>query len=599
MIQNVQALAQRAQQAMREGRLDEALTILANLRVQLPGDGSIWLMTAYALRSKGEVDKARAAFEEAIRAQPHEISFRGTYAAWLTELGDDPAALAQYDAILALHPGHLDARIDRLLILARSGERASALEQLARVVEANPTATRAANNLAVLLREDDRVEEAEKLARGVLARDPANGRAAHLLAECLHDEGRDPQQALELAARLDPAKLQIAASLAHARIRHGRADEGIALLEDRLATNPDWIEGYHSLADMKWQLGDREGFASHYRSALDRHPHNAMLWFAYAGLIARTKGHEQALEITHEARRHLPEDPSLKQSMADSLSELGRYEEAGDLFAQLDTAGNLSVLKSWMRYLVRAQRFEEAREAGLAASEAGLADQEVWPYTAIALRKLDDPRWEWLEGHPSFIRRFDIRDRMGRLDDLVETLRELHFYKQQPIAQSVRGGTQTSSILFRNASQSIQKLRKALEECVAEYIAGLPAPDTRHPLLGRPRDTFRFSGSWSVRLTGGGFHANHIHSLGDISSAFYVVLPPSVASSDESGDEENGWLVLGEPAAELETGLAPIEKIRPQVGTLALFPSTMWHGTRPFDEGERMTCAFDVKLSSY
>jgi hypothetical protein len=37
--------------------------------------------------------------------------------------------------------------------------------------------------------------------------------------------------------------------------------------------------------------------------------------------------------------------------------------------------------------------------------------------------------------------------------------------------------------------------------------------------------------------------------------------------------------------------------IRPHVGRLALFPSTLFHGTRPFSAGERMTVAFDVVLT--
>jgi len=34
--------------------------------------------------------------------------------------------------------------------------------------------------------------------------------------------------------------------------------------------------------------------------------------------------------------------------------------------------------------------------------------------------------------------------------------------------------------------------------------------------------------------------------------------------------------------------------IKPERGKLALFPSTLYHGTRNFAEGERMTVAFDV-----
>jgi hypothetical protein len=38
--------------------------------------------------------------------------------------------------------------------------------------------------------------------------------------------------------------------------------------------------------------------------------------------------------------------------------------------------------------------------------------------------------------------------------------------------------------------------------------------------------------------------------------------------------------------------------VEPKPGRLALFPSTMWHGTRKFPAGERMTVAFDVAMPS-
>ena len=65
MVDNPQALAARAQQAMQEGRLDEALTDLSALKILIPNDASIWLMCAYANRAKGDVETACQEFETA------------------------------------------------------------------------------------------------------------------------------------------------------------------------------------------------------------------------------------------------------------------------------------------------------------------------------------------------------------------------------------------------------------------------------------------------------------------------------------------------------------------------------------------------------
>jgi len=76
--------------------------------------------------------------------------------------------------------------------------------------------------------------------------------------------------------------------------------------------------------------------------------------------------------------------------------------------------------------------------------------------------------------------------------------------------------------------------------------------------------------------------------MGWLSSALYVALPDSMGTGDQ------GWLKLGEPQAELGVDLPPFRTVEPRPGRLVLFPSTMWHGTIPFEAGERMTVAFDV-----
>ena len=96
-----------------------------------------------------------------------------------------------------------------------------------------------------------------------------------------------------------------------------------------------------------------------------------------------------------------------------------------------------------------------------------------------------------------------------------------------------------------------------------------------------------------MRLQAGGFHSNHVHPMGWISSALYIVLPPDL------GHDQAGWLTLGEPrTSSFPLDLPPLRMVEPKPGRLALFPSWMWHGTRPFGQGERLTVAFDVALAA-
>ena len=45
----------------------------------------------------------------------------------------------------------------------------------------------------------------------------------------------------------------------------------------------------------------------------------------------------------------------------------------------------------------------------------------------------------------------------------------------------------------------------------------------------------------------------------------------------------------------LGLAIAPSRMVQPLPGRLVLFPSYLWHGTVPFEGGERLTIAFDVR----
>jgi hypothetical protein len=241
-----------------------------------------------------------------------------------------------------------------------------------------------------------------------------------------------------------------------------------------------------------------------------------------------------------------------------------------------------------LRHLIRCGRLDEAallvdREVGVGRADA------IWPYAAVVWRALGDPRSEWLERGGALVSTTELLSR-SQCVALAGCLGALHTARGEFLDQSGRGGTQTDGPLLSRIDPAIRALRSRIVAAVDAYVAQLPGDDRTHPTLGKRRDRrIRFAGSWSVRLRDRGFHAAHVHPQGWISSALYVALP---AMGD--GASRAGWLTLGATPADLGTDLPGQRQIEPQEGLLILFPSWMWHGTVPFDAGERLTVAFDV-----
>ncbi|HVH84341.1 MAG TPA: putative 2OG-Fe(II) oxygenase, partial [Steroidobacteraceae bacterium] len=126
-------------------------------------------------------------------------------------------------------------------------------------------------------------------------------------------------------------------------------------------------------------------------------------------------------------------------------------------------------------------------------------------------------------------------------------------------------------------------------EPLRAYLGGI-GRGSDHPFSGRNQGDAQIASAWSVRLGRGGFHVNHFHNHGWISSAYYVEVP------EEAGDAElkSGWLRLGEPRFPTPgAGVGCV--VQPHAGQLVLFPSYMWHGTSPILGSQpRTAVSFDA-----
>ncbi|HYD38075.1 MAG TPA: putative 2OG-Fe(II) oxygenase, partial [Allosphingosinicella sp.] len=358
----------------------------------------------------------------------------------------------------------------------------------------------------------------------------------------------------------------------------------IETLELLLGPNPAWISGLETLMRLRWMCGDRTRFTAGHERALDLQPGNFAVWRSLIISLSQADHFELALDSVKRGRERIGSHLLFDVNEAVCRDELGEHDTAERLFARLASSEEPMLRLRHVRHLLRTGRPAE----GAALAETMTATPAAlffWPYLSIAWRMLDDERWHWLEGDERLVGVYDLD--LPALDGLAARLRTLHRTTHQPLEQSVRGGTQTQGNLFSRVEPEIRALRSAVVEAVERHLAQLPPPEPDHPQLRLPRGRrVRFNGSWSVRLAEGGHHANHIHPAGWFSSALYVALPDA--------PEPAGWLTLGVPQAELGIDLPPMRRVEPKPARLVLFPSTLWHGTVPFDAGERLTVAFDV-----
>lgn len=440
----------------------------------------------------------------------------------------------------------------------------------------------------LILRQLERREDALPSLQRAVELNPTAANPAHALALTLYEAGLPSIDAYGHALRLAPGNQEIVRGLALAFVGAGEVDTAISGLEKIVARSPLWVEGHATLSRLRWMEGERDTFTRSLSEALRQYPQSIDLWREQIVALLHAEQWDEALRVIAEGRAIIGDNSVFAGNEAVIHAERGETELADALFAPFEQLDDASLQLRRVRHYIRSGRPQQAGaiiDAWLTRPEALM----FYPYASIVWRQTDPERWQWLEGHQSFVGIYDMADRLPPLDELAETLRGLHKLSGQPLEQSLRGGTQTDGDIFMRVDPILVRLREAVRGTIADHVAKLPPPDPNHPLLSLRRDKIAFAGAWSVRLGSAGFHSNHVHPMGWFSSALYIALPPDIGVGDA------GVLTLGEPRSScFDLDMPPFRTVEPQAGRLVLFPSYMWHGTRPFGEGERLTVAFDV-----
>lgn len=563
---------ERASQLLQAGHASEALGIAQRLLSQAALAADAHHVAAICHAHLGRLAEAESAFSRALELAPGQPAIRANYAKCLRDSG--AAALARGDAGAAV--------------------------LLRRAVELEEDSTVGWHLLGQALRAGDDLEGAAQAFRHVLALAPDDRAAAVNLAVVLRLLGRSDEAAGRFARLLAAGESspEVVDAAIGAMVDAGQVEQAIGLARGLVAAHPRFVPGLATLAMLLWEHDDPSVALRPFEQALAQDPADAALRLGLADLMMSAQRYAEVLALLDRSHGDGVAGPALSLLRANALAELGRHDEAGALYATLYRQGgdrSPTLLNAQARHLLRTGDWRAAERRAMEATRIDPAGQEAWAWLGVAWRLLGDAREEWLCGYDTLVAYAEVEAPAGFTDlgaflaALAPSLEHLHQARHAPLRQTLRAGSQTPGRLFGRNDPLLDAARGALLATVDRWLATLP-DDDRHPFLARRRAGVRIAGSWSARLRSSGSHVNHVHPQGWASSAFHVRLPPSV--SDGRG---GGQLALGAPPVELQLGLPPRRTIQPRAGSLALFPSFLWHGTTPFDDpSPRVTIAFDM-----
>ena len=597
MTAPIQQVLAQANQALQAGDPDGADRALAPLLARSPAHPRALHVAGLVRMHQQRFEEAAQFFAQAREADPREAILAFSHGTALRWLEKQREAAAAFKDAAALKPDYAEAYFEAASALQQLGEMEEAESLLRQWLTVLPDHARGLMALTDFLLAAKRPAEAEPLLRRALKQIlPQQMRGAFLqsLGLALYRQNRE-LEALEQYEEASKISSDPAADVIRAEIlqRLKRYDEAAALSASLVAREPANAHWHQFHNGLMYRLESDD-----YLKSFDRAPKTVELLLTKAYFLSSQKRAEETHRTYSEALALDPDNKLAALGLGSSLSMLGRHGEALAALERLlaHHQDDCNILTCAAETALTSGDPEKA----LAYCQKSLSLQ---PHDQVALavlgttwRMMGDERDEELNGYDTLIKIYDLEPPEGfsSMDsfnaELNAWLDRAHPATREYLDQSLRNGSQTPDKLFGQGHDLVERLQRRLRQAIARYIGDMKE-DNSHPLLSRRTRDFGYTGSWSSRLKDCGYHTNHIHPEGWISSCYYVALPRAV--EDRHGRQ--GWIKFGEPALDIALKDPIRRAIQPKPGRLVLFPSYMWHGTIPFhDSTPRTTIAFDV-----
>lgn len=589
-----------AARLMQAGRFTEARPLLERFVATNPGVARAHWLLGGALLNIGELQGAERAARSAIALDGRNPAAFAMLGEIMRAQGRLPEADAALHQALAIAPRNvMAATLLAEVLLAR--DLASEALQLTDDFIRNVATTPALLLLRAraLLASADCVQAIPAFRQAVAAA-PADPNARLGLAAAFGDSGQHAaaEETVRDAIRHGQDSAELHFVLARALLGQHKAEAAEEEFRNAIRLRPDYSQAHINLAEAFWmRSGDARAVVAEIDASLQRSPELIPLRVLKAKLLEAAGDPMAALAELDAAIARTGNDAALQIAAAqtavkcDAARALAYAERARDLVPD-----NALTLSTYGNALLANGRASEAAALATRLLTSDPTNGLALALRASAWRMLGDARWRDLCDYGHFVMPGLIDtpdgwpDLPAYLDDLAKALLKRHTLTTHPIGQSLRHGTQVDLSLEHADDPAIHAFAQAIDGPIRRYMASLGHGND--PLRQRNTGRYRLSGIWSVRLRPAGYHFNHYHPEGWLSSACYIQLPPGLGAHDGEG-----WLQFGEPAFPTTPPMAAEYFVRPQPGLLVLFPAWFWHGTVPFNgapDDNRLTIAFDV-----
>jgi len=600
---NIHQKLQQAMNFFQSGDLSSAELICQKVLSLMPFQADALHMLALICKKKQQNIQAEKYFIASVK-DSKQANFFLNFANFYAQTNRAQLAEDNYEKAHKLSPQNLDILYNWSLVLNQQGKYQSAITTINKAIKLNNKPAQFHNILGSAYKNIEQYDEAISAFNKVIAANATDFFAWHNLGVTYRVMGK-PEKAINCYKKILSAGSTIPEfhfNLGCAYYDLGDLKQSEASLKQAIKLRPNYVMAHETINNLYWENSQKNEFLQSYNLYMkaNQQPSEPM-FFSHAAQLILSKRLPEATEVLQKAIQSYGSKANFCHALATIYIKEGvNQSESVNL---IQNAVNIEPNNTRYRIdmantLIRQGEYIEALKHLDYALDISPLNQEIWSYKGICWRLLKDEREQWLNNYDKFvvIQKIVPPENYDNLEHFISELKQflikLHSSTQQPLDQSVMGGSQTSGNLLLNSAPIIQQLKTAINNNARKYINSLPA-DPSHPFLSRIKPDFNFSGCWSVLLNKKGFHTNHVHPEGWISGPTYISVPESISLDDP---KKSGWVHFGETSLNLGDREKRAVEHCPQEGEGVFFPSYMWHGTNPTTTDDtRMTTPCDIQ----
>ena len=581
------------------GELAAAESVCRTVLADQPNNAAALHLLGLVRARGGDRRGGEELLRRSVELDPADTRLRLNLATFLRRAERLEEAERVYRRVLQLAPEDRAARHGLVLTLDSLGRAREAEIHCRTLVDSDRAAPDGWAALGFVLNKQNRLPEAEGAYRQALALKPQGSGALYrrlgsILARL--ERAEEALASLTRAQALGVRGFELELARGQALGQLGRLEDAERAYAAAVSLRPHHADAQLYLARVRQALGDAD-FARSLAEAVLAARDDVNLQEALTGLLLNAGRGDVAERLLREELKRAGPVPRLRYLLSRVIREGEQLAEAETeaLEAAAALPEDIGVVENLVSILLSRERPQEAM-AFIRTQRTRTPRAQGWiAYEALAARLLGLPLYEELHEYQRLVRVYPLQPPLGYssmaelnaalLTVLATRLRGDAF----PLGESLRNGRQSTRNLVMDPDPVIQALMRSFDEPLRAYL-GAVGRNPDHPFSARNVGAVQIAAAWSVRLNRGGFHVNHFHNQGWISSAYYLEVP------DEASDPElkSGWLKLGEPRFPTPgAGVGCV--VQPHAGQVVLFPAYMWHGTNPIHGSQpRTALSFDA-----